>query len=83
MPATRQRWVRRAGYAVDGTAGQSQDACTVNPDRLDRHAEDIRGLANRTPVAMPATRVSPEHIAAAGARPLPGNIIAAARALAP
>jgi hypothetical protein len=56
---------------------------TVNPDRLDRHAEDIRGLANGTPVAMPATRVNPERIAAAGARPLPGDIITAARALAP
>jgi DNA-binding transcriptional MerR regulator len=56
---------------------------TVNPDRFDRHAEDIRGLANDTPVAIPTARVNPEHIAAAGARPLPGDIIAAARALAP
>jgi hypothetical protein len=56
---------------------------TVDPDQFDRHAEDIRGLVNHAPVAMPAARVAPERIAAAGARPLPGDIIAAARAIAP
>lgn len=73
--------------ALDGTVRTLDPALvvlyTVNPDQFDRHAEDIRGLANRAPVAMPAARVAPERIAAAGARPLPGDIIAAARALAP
>jgi DNA-binding transcriptional MerR regulator len=73
--------------ALDGTVCTLDPALvvlhTVDPDQFDRHAEDIRGLANGTPVAMPAGRVSPERIAAVGARPLPGDIIAAARALAP
>lgn len=57
---------------------------TVNPDRLDRHAGDIRGLADGTPVAMPAAGdVGPDRIAAAGARPLAAGIIAAARELTP
>ncbi|MBV9204873.1 MAG: MerR family transcriptional regulator [Actinobacteria bacterium] len=57
---------------------------TVNPDRFDRHAEDIRGLAARAQVAMPAAGgVGPERIAATGARPLPADIVAAAGELRP
>jgi MerR family transcriptional regulator, light-induced transcriptional regulator len=57
---------------------------TLNPDRLERHAEDVRGLACGTPVAMPAAGgVDPDRIAAVGARPLPADIVAAARGLTP
>lgn len=57
---------------------------TLNPDRLDRHAADIRGLADGIPVAIPAAGgLDPDRIAAAGARPLPADIIAAARELTP
>lgn len=57
---------------------------TLNPDRLDRHAEDLRGLAGGTPVAIPAAgALDPDRIAAAGARPLPADIITAARELTP
>jgi DNA-binding transcriptional MerR regulator len=57
---------------------------TLNPDRLDRHAADIRGLADSIPVAIPAAGgLDPDRIAATGARPLPADIIAAARELTP
>jgi DNA-binding transcriptional MerR regulator len=57
---------------------------TLNPDRLERHAEDIRGLAGGAPVAMPAVGgVDTDRIAAAGARPLPADIVTAARGLTP
>jgi methanogenic corrinoid protein MtbC1 len=58
---------------------------TLNPDRLNRHAEELRGLlAGGTPVAIPAAgALDPDRIAAAGARPLPADIIAAARELTP
>jgi MerR family transcriptional regulator, light-induced transcriptional regulator len=57
---------------------------TLNPDRLDRHAADIRGLADSIPVAIPAVGgLDPDRIAATGARPLPADIIAAARELTP
>jgi hypothetical protein len=57
---------------------------TLNPDRLDRHAADIRGLADGIPVAIPAAGgLDPDRIAAAGARPLPADIITAARELTP
>jgi len=57
---------------------------TLSPDRLDRHAEDLRGLAGGTPVAIPsAGALDPDRIAAAGARPLPADIITAARELTP
>jgi DNA-binding transcriptional MerR regulator len=57
---------------------------TLNPDRLERHAKDVRGLAGGTPVAMPAVGgVDPDHIAAVGARPLPADIVTAARGLTP
>src|ERR1700742_1243818 len=53
--------------ALDGTVRTLHPALvvlhTVNPDQFDRHVEDIRALANGTPVAMPATRVNPERIA--------------------
>lgn len=57
---------------------------TLNPDRFERHAQDIRDLASGTPVAMPATGgINPDRIAAVGARPLAADIIAAARGLTP
>lgn len=57
---------------------------TLNPGRLDRHAEDLRGLAGGAPVAIPAAgALDPDRIAAAGARPLPADIITAARELTP
>jgi methanogenic corrinoid protein MtbC1 len=57
---------------------------TLNQDRLERHAEDVRGLTEDTPVAMPALgHVDPDRIVAVGARPLAADIVTAARGLAP
>jgi len=57
---------------------------TLNADRFERYAEDICSLASGTPVAMPAVGgLSQDRIAAMGARPLPADIVAAARELTP
>jgi len=57
---------------------------TLNPDRFERHAADIRSLATGIPVAIPAVGgVGLDRIAAVGARPLAAGIAAAARELTP
>jgi DNA-binding transcriptional MerR regulator len=74
--------------ALDGTVRTLDPALvvllTLNPDRLERHAMDVRSLAGRTPVAMPTLGgTDPDRIAAVGARPLPADIVTAARGLTP
>lgn len=57
---------------------------TLNPDWFDRHAQDVRGLADDTPVAMPAVGgADPDRIASVGARPLAADIVVAAREVTP